>query len=184
MNELLKIAYQYYPKMDAIKSKEKYIRTKEYKNLEKILMKKNEIPNTLYQFLNPKYDIVKNLTSKTLKDRCLNYQIYFKKENKFDILVINVSFLAPYFTIYILEVESKGGIMWKNLPRRNFHKEQYLYSNEINEISLFLQIKLNLLKFPEKHLNKTIPNINFQDIELGRFTFFNAFFINEYTITI
>ena len=31
MEELLKIAYQYYPKIDAIKFRDKYIKTKEYK---------------------------------------------------------------------------------------------------------------------------------------------------------
>ncbi|WP_445455565.1 hypothetical protein [Flavobacterium sp. HNIBRBA15423] len=36
--------------------------------------------------------------------------------------------------------------------------------------------------FPNYLINKTIPEISYTDIEIGNYTFFNAFFIDDLTL--
>ncbi len=57
------------------------------------------------------------------------------------------------------------------------------YANLINSIELILENQCSLKKFPNELKNEIITGIGFQDIEIGKFTFFNAFFLDNYNYT-
>lgn len=77
---------------------------------------------------------------------------------------IYLSFLIPY--LYISEFKENSDSYRIN--------PDYINGIDINEISS----KINYSIFPKELLNEIIPNISFEEIPFGSFTFKNAFFNN------
>lgn len=128
---------------------------------------------------------LEDVTVKSWHDRCFNLQaLVEERNNNKKILCINLSKLIPSYFCYILEVEFDNEIgRLKYLPRREKNYEKKI-DNEISKINLILESSFNesgLFKFPENMLNEVIPDISFQDIDFGKFTMFNAFFLNNFT---
>ena len=59
---------------------------------------------------------------------------------------------------------------------------ELLYDIEIKMIDNLVHTELNLKKLPSKAFSTYIENISFQDKEMGTFSIFNAFFLNDFVI--
>ncbi|MQP25213.1 hypothetical protein GFJ94_09060 [Flavobacterium sp. LMO8] len=185
---LKNLAYLFYPKnIDNILDKENYLKTFEYKNLTNTL---NEFSNYLESDFYIKIideikniDHLKNITDVTVsnwEDRCISLEIDVLRDSTLNKICIHISFLVPLYLIYILENEIElNPYKWKTVPMHNPEKEQSIFLEEIKTISCIIEKQTGFNKFPIQLANETIPNINFQDIEMGEFNFFNAFFLNQ-----
>ncbi len=179
---LLKVVYNYFPKgIDCIKEKKIYVETKEYKRLS----------NHIKSFNNPyskEIDIfieeIKNLNFPNFsfndssyfewEDRCYTFEFCKEINGESFILRVYLSILKPYFTIKFFKI--------------NVENDRHIYniisSKSFPEEKLILELKNILEKhsykeFDESLLSERIFDINFQDINMGEFTFFNAFFVNQ-----
>lgn len=189
MNDLenfKKIVYKYYPKnICASKDKLFYEKTEEFILITKII---NDI-SIHFDIKLFKINLEEKIKQKVFDftlfswyDRSYNIQFRIgNKNSKSFIFCINISVLIPYYICYILEVEKDEELnRLKFPPRRNFIIENSIFKNKIEMVKSFIEENTTLMEFPESILYNKINNINFQDIEMGNFTFFNAFFLNEY----
>lgn len=186
------IAYLFYPKdIDAMKQKEVYINSYEYKTLTKSIVNTDNKNSSSINFSKYKEKVIiqlnhLNFLDGTLLhwlDRAYNYQFYMVKNNKIYSLCINISLLIPYYTIYALEVDiNPNTSKWENYPREIEKIANSTFKKEILELSRLTEEYLGYSLFPEKLINVIIEDISFQDIKKEKFTFFNAFFLNEKNI--
>jgi len=185
-NNFESIAYQYYPKgVDAMLNKMIYEKSKEFRLLvqkidngsKKINIKAFKL--SLGDFLNKK---VYDFSLLSWHDRAYNLQIEIYHEgNKKFVLCINFSVLISYYICYVLVIEKQQNSgMLKYKPTRNFEIEVSLFNDNLTDIKNFIEQQTKFKEFPSDILYKKIPDINFQDIEMNKFTFFNAFFLNDY----
>lgn len=178
---LLDIVYKYYPRnVDCINRKEFYISTKEYKNLLiKINISKKEysknklIINDLKK-ISENWGDFNDLTYFEWLDRCYTFEIIKKNNNTFFQLKIYQSILAPFYFIKFYEIKPiDERFKYYEISENNFFDPNYILTIES------IMKKNNLEKFDSKLINLKIRDINFDDIELGSFTFFNAFFNSQ-----
>ncbi|MGB5818871.1 MAG: hypothetical protein WBG90_05250 [Saonia sp.] len=193
MKEFIKTVYELYPKnISAIGSRNEYLTSIEHIELNKRLSDENSI----YGLSN--IELAKTRIESAFKtkiedhtvnswlDRCYNWQFLLNpksKESKKLVMCINISKVKHIYIIYILEVEFSETLgRLKYLPRRNLLFEQQKFKAEIEEIEEILSSELLMIKpFPKKKLDDRIIDVSFQDIEIGDFTMFNAFFLNDFT---
>lgn len=167
---------------------EKYNESCEHKNLCKILtsfenMHRNEgglnelieefkaINSTMY---------FHDVTLFNSGDRAFNLQLTKMSGNHLHSICLNISVLCPYFTYYVLDtLVDLEQIRWIERPRKNEELE-ILYATEINKIITLVEKKLRITKFPSELLSYKLPQISRGFIPFGEFTFFNAFFLDEY----
>lgn len=184
-NELLDVAYKYYPcKIDSINQKEEYLLTLEYKKiLNQINLFSEPYPKEINFFLNDLRNINQNnflfndLTYFNWMDRCYTFEFKKKVNNSFFIIKLLRSIIRPFF---IIETEL---CVMKNNSFKHFKlkKKDPVFIDLINKI-IPLCNKHNLLEFDYDLVNIKIENINFDDIKMGEFTFFNAFFNSQQII--
>jgi hypothetical protein len=187
-NNLKNLAYLFYPKnIDNMLDKEYYLKTYEYKNLSNTL---NEFTNYLESDFYTKIineiksiDQYKSITDTTVfnwEDRCISLEIDFLQNSTLNKICIHISFLIPFYIIYVLENEIElNPYKWKTIPTHNKEKENTFFLEKIKTLSLIIEKHTNFNKFPMHLINEIIHDINFQDIEMGEFNFFNAFFLNQ-----
>ncbi len=128
-----------------------------------------------------------NATNLTMGDRAYNLQFSrFLTNEKFQPICFVISLLAPYYYYYIIDISMNNpfvpnGYKWeKNNGRNKEFELDTKFKEIINIVSKEIEATLNYKKFPEKLIDKIIPDISYQNIEIGNFTYFNAFFLNEY----
>ncbi len=183
--------YYYYPKnISSITNSNEYINSKEYKRLS-LKLKGEDYKKKDIEKLKKNIEVIHktkifDYTIPTWEDRCLNLQFLLKTENSIEkktILCINISKLIPFFVIYILEVEfDEIQNRLKYLPRRNYNKEKFDFKKNVESVKQIVYSNLNSHnEFPSELLYRKLENVNFQDIKMGDFTFFNAFFLNFHT---
>ncbi len=183
---LKNIAYTYYPKgIDNIEENEKYIYSEEFKRLlfVKSTFYQMEDNSKQIKLLIDKF-LKNNLTNKIQDmtsfdfDRCLSFEIEIVEgDNKLIKICLNISLLIPYYIVYILENEIQlNPYKWITLPKRIKEKEINQYKEHLETISSIVEEITMFNKFPEDIANTIIPDLAFQDIRMGSFTFFNAFF--------
>ena len=187
-NNLKNLAYLFYPKnIDNMLDKEYYLKTYEFKNLSNTL---NEFTNYLESDFYTKIineiksiDQFKNITDTTVfnwEDRCISLEIDFLQNSTLNKICIHISFLIPFYIIYVLENEIElNPYKWKTIPTHNKEKENTIFLEKIKTLSLIIEKHTSFNKFPMHFINEIIHDINFQDIEMGEFNFFNAFFLNQ-----
>ena len=187
-NNLKNLAYLFYPKnIDNMLDKEYYLKTYEFKNLSNTL---NEFTNYLESDFYTKIineiksiDQFKNITDTTVfnwEDRCISLEIDFLQNSTLNKICIHISFLIPFYIIYVLENEIElNPYKWKTIPTHNKEKENTIFLEKIKTLSLIIEKHTSFNKFPMHLINEIIHDINFQDIEMGEFNFFNAFFLNQ-----
>lgn len=191
--QFYEIAYRYYPKgISCIENREEYINSSEHKELVKLTSNENR----LYKISDLeliKKEIETTFTTKLLdytvessKDRCYNWQFKLDSEyatGKKDVMCINISKILPSYLIYVLEVEFSEELgRLKYLPRRNQNLENGTYKTYIEKIEHIIKTQIEILKpFSRDNLDLIIPDIGFEYMELGQFSMFNAFFLNEFT---
>jgi hypothetical protein len=183
--------YNLYPKeISSLWDNKKYISQPEYKRLLNLIFsrqifpetKKENLINLLQTNVNLKFN---DFSLFTWNDRAYNLQSLIKSNGLTSIvLCINISVIIPYYTIYILrtERENKKEIKRKHPPILN-NSLLEKYDDLVSHIELLLENQFSLKKFPNELKDEVIAHIGFQDIEIGKFTFFNAFFLDRYTHT-
>lgn len=186
---LNKIAYKYYPKgVCSISEKEKYINSKEYKLLFSKIdeFHKNETSINMYNLLISEFNkssIIENIHDVSVlnwQDRCLSFELEIVVGKKLIKICLNISLLIPYYLVYVLEndIELKP-YKWLTLPKRNKELEASKYKEHLQIISSIVEKITFFNKFPEDLINISLPDLSFQDIRIGNFTYYNAFFLNE-----
>ncbi|WP_017497938.1 hypothetical protein [Flavobacterium sp. WG21] len=99
--------------------------------------------------------------------------------NRLHSICLNISVLSPYFTCYVLDtLVDLENVKWIKKPNKNEDLE-IVYASEINKI-VALTEKYGITKFPPELLSYRLPEISRGFIPFGEFTFFNAFFLDEY----
>lgn len=113
-------------------------------------------------------------------DRAFNFQLTKMSENHLHSICLNISVLCPYYTCYVLDtIVDLEREIWIEKPYKNEGLES-IYHSEIDKISTLLEKKYRITKFPLELLNYKLPLISRGFIPYGEFTFFNAFFLDEY----
>lgn len=180
-SELIDIAYRYYPRnIDCINQKEYYILTSEYKNLlEKIennkkQYSKNKIIINKLEHIGTKWGKFKDATYFEWQDRCFTFEFTKEYENTFLQLKLYQSILLPIYFIKYFKITPSN-----NNPKYiKISKEEFLDLNFLSSIKFILEDN-NFTEFDYKLAYSIIKDINFDDIQMGKFTFFNTFFNSE-----
>ncbi|WP_282159582.1 hypothetical protein [Ulvibacterium marinum] len=189
--QLLKIIYRFYPQNISFEDEsEKYVKTSEYSNL-KNAINSHRNGKVSYELKMLKKEIEKHFET-TLEDctvfewndRCYNWQIVLPKKwegKKKYVLCLNLSILIDVYIIYVLEVEYDKILgKLKYLPRRNEDIELEVFQEEVKYLKAIVEKHTNRKEIQMSIGNMVIPNISFEEIPLGKLTYFNAFFLNRY----
>lgn len=182
---LKKIIYNYYPKgINSMRESELYNNSKEFKLLkEKISSRKIE----------SKIEKVKNKISSLginelfdfslfdWYDRSYNLQFLINEEkDTVHIFCLNISVIANFYTYYVLEVKKDFNQVLGTFPKRSIRLSDYNYNPDmVRKITSIIEENLEYKKISNELLNEVIIDINFQDISMGDFNVFNAFFLNN-----
>lgn len=183
---LKNLAHTFYPVgLCARNDRGAYINSFEFKNLiEKVNSAFADINNKQIDLLIldklKKNEILKDFENVTLEssDRCLTYKSNFLEGNVLHQLCINISVIAPYYYVYVLKNDIELPYRWITLPARDKHLETEKFQSHIKKINEILN-QLFLNRFPDTLLTKVLPDINYADVEIGSFTYFNAFFLDD-----
>ena len=183
------IAKSFYPVgIDPITNYEDYIRSKEYNNLincKKEIFSIIENSNLEIELLkmfksNVLLADIENVTQEPI-DRSMTFRIESVEEKILYQLCVKISVIVPYYTVYALRNSIEfDPYRWVDLPLRDNYSEKEKFSKQILIISEIVENRLCFNKFPEYLLNKEIENLGYSDIRLGKLTFFNAFFTEDY----
>lgn len=182
------LATTYYPKkLCAMRDNEAYMKTFEFKNLiGKInsafeLIRENKLNIQILNDLKSN-DILKDIEELTLEssDRCISYKISFFEGDVLYQLCINLSVIVPYYYVYVLKNNFElEPYRWINLPQRDEESERLKFNSHIELVSNIIESKTLFNRFPDRLVKTIIPDINYADVELGSFTYFNAFFLDD-----
>jgi hypothetical protein len=185
---LKNIAYIYYPlRLCSLKEYDQYTQSDEFKILSGTINRQlldKDYQNLRKQLLNEfkKNESIQSISDVTLEghDRCLTFQIEIIESNSLIKICLNVSLLIPYYFIYVLknDIELEPTYRWLNHPKRN-RESEVKFDEELKLLEDIIKEKINFNKFPEYLIQMTIPEITYVDIELGKFTYFNAFFLDN-----
>ncbi|WP_405247843.1 hypothetical protein [Cellulophaga sp. Asnod2-G02] len=185
IEDLFKLAYKYYPKdIDCISDKGKYIKTKQYSLLKKIITdtRENSRKEVIEKFSKKFKEIGGNMNFQDTtffewQDRCYTFELSEERDGAIHKLRFHISIIIPYYLISYNKIELEGnGSQYSEMPL-----DQYEDKNDI--IKKIRESATEILMFEE--LDKSITNevfkdINFEDIPIGHFTLFNAFFLNSF----
>ncbi|MBE8725580.1 hypothetical protein [Flavobacterium hungaricum] len=186
---LTNFIYLYYPKnICPWDSKEKYLKTSEYKRLQSTINyfdsnKSHEIRSNIKKAFEDDL-ILRDFEDFSIldsnQDRCYTFFLNVFEEGQLYSISLYLSFLIPYYTI-----------------RKQWHPAEPFYSKErieelerekldtrkIDElvfaVESIVESKLFYEKFPQLLMDDKISDVSFGDIYLGNFTMFNAFFNNR-----
>lgn len=185
---LKNIAYMYYPMgLCSSKDYDKYILSNEFKVLSETineLLYDKDYQNLRKQLLNEfkRYVSIQEISDVTLEghDRCLTFEIEIIEGDNLIKICLNISLLIPYYFIYVLknDIELQPTYRWLNHPKRNKESE-VRFDKELKLLENIIKEKINFNKFPENLIEMVIPEITYVDIEMGKFTYFNAFFLDN-----
>lgn len=113
-------------------------------------------------------------------DRAFNLQLTQMNGNHLHSICLNISVLCPFFTCYVLDtLVDLENVKWIKKPYKNEELEN-VYAIEIDKIIVLTERMFKITKFPIELLNYKLPKISRAFIPFGEFTFFNAFFLDEY----
>lgn len=185
---LKNLALTYYPQgLCAMSDNVAYTSTFEFKNLiEKInsafkVIRETQINVEILNELKS-YDILKDMeevTSESL-DRCISYKVSFFEDDVLYQLYVNLSVILPYYYIYVLKNNFElEPYRWLDLPTKDTDAEKHKFSTHIKLISSIIESKTLYNRFPDNLVRTVIPDINYADVDLGSFTYFNAFFLDD-----
>lgn len=178
------IATIYYPQnIDCIIEKEKYIRSSEYNKLLELsnyYKNNNEIDLILKSFKKSKLDFI-DVSLLDWQDRCFTLEMNLQNNNKNYKLAIYISYIIPFYLINFFENEIDITTKeWLSFPERNLDLLNTEYLDIKKKICQIIEKEFNYFEFPNNLLDEKILNLSFQDIRFGQFTFYNAFFKNDF----
>ena len=183
IKDFLKIAYFYYPKnTDSINDKNTYITSKEYIRLDrkinenKVLHVENKF--NLINSLNKvkcNYEFTfKDSTYFEWNDRCYTLEYTLKVHDKTFLLKLFISIIAPVFSIKFFLLESNN----ERVKYKEIKIEEFCCNDLIESLKSLLNDN-NYFEINNSLGSKRILDINFDDIPIGEFTFFNTFFNSQ-----
>ncbi|MHC9089038.1 hypothetical protein ACXIHB_10025 [Tenacibaculum sp. IMCC1] len=195
--EILDIIYQFYPKginfyNEDNSINEKYIDTKENKNLVNNLsmIEKIDFGDYLVSELNTIYNIkLRNISNFHMGDRAHNIQysgFFFKEKLKYYPVCFVFSTLCPVYYYYIIDVDVSfdnltlpSSYTWKrNNGKIDENREDF--TQLIIKIEDYLTTHTNYSKISTNIAEKIIPDLCNEAVNKGRFTVFNALFLDDY----
>ncbi len=182
-NEILKIIYKYYPK-NKLTYTDSYYETVEFNRL-KILLKNEE--KQVVRWLN----FIEFLRAKVFNNyKIVDWTQFFyydaayicrldcsKVENEDIQLVINISVISNYFSIYQTTKERVGDLYMPSIIDRDFNKvPKELVKIVIDEIKgSFKEYRI----FPKVLVDKVIPDVSVGLKSFGEATFFDCLFTSN-----
>lgn len=194
--EFTEVVYQYFPRgINEISHTKEYVISPEFIALSnKCHEEEAKYENGDFQSF---YDEVRSLdTSKNffdstlfrLNDRAHNLQFGDLIGTKHYSICLYVSILIPFYTVYVLETDVSHALIEPvNFLRAGYKKPirkeemKQVYKPLIDQMVAVTKKHFAIQEFPEDLLHTVIPDINYQAIPFGEFTFFNAFFQDTYT---
>ena len=183
----LKKVAEYYPrKISPLYDSTNYRNQPEYERLMEEISKRDIFPESqkdqLIADLKRLYGLdFKDVSLFSWQDRAYNLQTLLKKEALIcEVLCINISVLIPYFTIYVLKTEQENSNDLKRKYSPLVSQELFnKYPQQVDSIQSLLRHDYDLNDFPHDLKNEIVNDVGFQDIPIGKFTFFNAFFLDK-----
>lgn len=197
IEELTSIAYQYFPRsIHSLVDIELYMTSPEFTRLANLcaLMNDREEKGEFKDFYKEikavnnqdNFRIVQRFTG---NDRCHNLHFVEIRGTIHHALCINVSTIIPYYTTYVIEWDIKEKLQEPADPFRStsdYPKKALTVSKEdqvvLDKMARVAESTFGYKSFPEDLLNEIIPDINIETIKMGEFTFFNAFFLDDYHV--
>ena len=176
LNFLMNIAEVYYPKYISAYSHLDYTNSIEFKNLRQVI-----IANSLYikkqefNFDNiQSFKKTKDLNTPNWNDRCYSTALFRDEDNKINALVICISYVIPYFTLYNVTIDTHKNQFsdFKILPIGRDNEESNKCIAHVSQVTGFKYLA-------NEFQDIIIEGISFEDIPAGEFTLFNAFFKND-----
>ncbi|WP_343617699.1 hypothetical protein [Flavobacterium sp.] len=184
---LTNLIYTLYPKkISFYRENEKYIATNEYQRLKQIISKfdsefKEEFAGEILGYFQKDYTLknFQDFTMFNLEDRCLTFNVTFIEDGEMYTISLLISILVPYYVIKcqknIIDLYyTKSEIA----DLQQVNKETRRLKELLHEIETIVEEKMLFSKFPSSMLNIIVPNVSFQETEIGYFKMFNAFFNN------
>lgn len=189
IEQLTAIAYQYFPRgIDSRLKPLEYNDTKELKHLcstfnREFAKQQNGEFDAFYDELQA-LDNSMHLHKYGLyfqNDRAHDLQLADLKGNILYSICLNISIVAPYYCVYVLETNierflKKPVDFFSPVPINTFRNKEKEYTLLLNKIRELTEQTFGITEFPEEFINEVIPNINYDLIHMGEFTMFNAFF--------
>lgn len=197
--DLLKTVYKYFPKdVDTNLYPQRYNQTDEIKLLSKVFIENfNKQEKGEFDYF---YDALQALDpSKHFhkyglyisNDRAHNLQFGDLKGTTLYSICLNISIIAPYYTMYVLETEvgrflKKPVDFFTSIPLNTFRniEKEIEYEPLLKKIENLVEETFSYQSFPNELIDEVIPDINHQSIRMGEFTMFNAFFLDKYSARI
>jgi hypothetical protein len=189
INDVLKkIAYLYYPKnICPWTQKELYLETLEYKRLKTLIEYFDSEENQkLRNSIRVEFD--KDLVLRGFEDfsrldwedRCYTFFLNIVEGGELCSITLHLSILIPYYVIETVihknqMIISKSRI--EELEKENLDPRKM--KDLVLDIKSIVETKLLYQEFPEILIHSVIEDISFQDIYLGHFKMYNAFFNNR-----
>lgn len=202
LNKLKNIIYNYYPKGvnfldDKLDTNINYRNSTESINLTQLISNNIMQPCDEVEVIIESVKKINNIklinnSRFSMGDRAYNFQYNgFFTQDKFYPICFVASILAPYYFYYIVDIDISfknpiipNGYKWKKNNGRNVKFEsESKFEKIINIVSKEIETKLNYQKFPDEFVNKIIPDISYQDVEMGKMTYFNALFLSDFYCT-
>lgn len=177
-NILESIAYAYFPKGIYETYGKQYLNSKQFSNLKDrcSYFDKNQTEwvsiKSELQALFPTLK-VRDITLLSWLDRCYTLDLILNaNDNEVNVISLSISIIIPFFSLtFIKNVKNLRQITNQDLKLYGLEEFQ-------KNISILLE-KYNYKIFPKPLYNYIIPDIAFKEIKQNKFTFFNAFFLNE-----
>jgi hypothetical protein len=191
---LLKAAYKYFPQgIDAIVDRDSYTNSTKFMHLSNSC--RYELEKTEDGAYNSFFDAIRNIdiskyffnaTRFNFFDRAHNLQLSELKDNKLYSICLNVSIIVPHYIIYVLETdvsypEDNFGLPKISKTVRSLEAEEK-YRTIIDAMAAQIESFFNVTPLSKEKLQTIIPDITFETIRPGQFTFYNAFFLDDYYI--
>lgn len=182
--ELLIIAHEYYPiNIDCIAEKDSYVKSMQFKILlKKIQEHKKGYPNDIIVLIEEFRALIKttkfvfnDTTYFEWHDRCYTFEFVHRDlDDTTLILKFYKSIIAPFFFVEYFQTNVINNVnRYFKASKGDFH-----YPDFINGIYSIAK-KIGLKELDPELADKKVPDINFDDIPMGEFTYFNIFFNSQ-----
>lgn len=195
--DFIKTAYQYFPRsIDSISQIQLYMISPEFVKLANLcsLMDDKQENGDFDGFYNKiksidtsrYFHVVQRFVS---NDRCHNLQFAELKDNIQYSICLNVSTIIPYYTTYVVEWDIIEKLtepvdffrMTSKRPVKSTQIEKE-HKQIMDKMAQMAESEFGVKPFPKELLNTVIPDITIETIGLANFTFFNAFFLDDYHV--
>ncbi len=189
--QLLNLAYQYYPKNITFRDREinNYLNTDEYKRLSQKIKeftfqkKYIDFHQSLIEKLS-NHEKLNNLRETSLlgwEDRCLIFEFDFIENEVLIKINLQVSVITELYVLFITTNKiSIHPYKWLSLPQRDKSiEQQQKYASILEFINQTMKDDFGYTALKEEQAHIILEDVCFQDIAMGQFNLYHAFFLND-----